>query len=112
MASKDRLDDQPRMMKVKRNGLNKFEIGLFSVNERERMLGFPEGYVKSAGKTGHISTQELPKKFMLTIVIPQLTTYTMSCIGMDTKNKQRSERLGGIPLTKSFIVSLVTLPAL
>jgi hypothetical protein len=61
MASKDRLDDQPRMMKVKRIGLKEFEVGSFSISDRERMLGFPEGYVKAAGKIGNIQTRKWPK---------------------------------------------------
>lgn len=52
MASKSRLDDQPRMMKVKEVGDKKFEVSSFSVSERERMLGYPDGYVMRAGKSG------------------------------------------------------------
>ena len=48
LASKARLDDD-RMLKMKKRGDNQFLKGHFSVLERERMLGFPEGYVQEAG---------------------------------------------------------------
>ena len=67
MASKSRLDDQPRMMKVKEVGHKKFEVGSFSVNERERMLGYPDGYVMRAGKTGiFLNTSHSTKRSKLT----------------------------------------------
>ena len=48
MASKSRLDDKPRMLKVrKENG--QFVESTFSVYEREIMLGLPKRYVEDAG---------------------------------------------------------------
>ena len=48
MASKARIDDD-RMMKVRKVG-KKYEVGTYSVCERERMLGLPVGYVGKAVK--------------------------------------------------------------
>lgn len=49
MASQGRLDDA-RMLKVKEVDGNDYVAGTFSVLERERMLGYPEGYVENAGE--------------------------------------------------------------
>lgn len=49
MASLGRLDDG-RMLKVKELDGNEHVAGTYSTLERERMLGFPEGYVGNAGK--------------------------------------------------------------
>lgn len=48
LASKGRINDD-RMIKVKPLPNDKFEKGHFSALERERMMGFPEGYVQGAG---------------------------------------------------------------
>jgi len=48
MASKGRINDD-RMVKVKPLTNGSYEKGHFSALERERMLGFPERYVKGAG---------------------------------------------------------------
>jgi hypothetical protein len=37
------------MLKMKAKGRNQYIKGYYSVLERERMLGFPDGYVKKAG---------------------------------------------------------------
>jgi hypothetical protein len=74
MASKARLDDQPRMMKVKEVGHKKFEIGSFSASERERLLGYPEGYVTRAGKKRVCKqTEDMTGKVPLTACNHQLT---------------------------------------
>lgn len=46
MASKTRLDDHPRMSKVRKSG-ERFFRGTYSAQEREWMMGFPNGYVSS-----------------------------------------------------------------
>lgn len=48
LASKGRINDEPRMVKVKPLESGRYEKGYFSSLERERMLGFPEGYVQGA----------------------------------------------------------------
>ena len=48
MASKGRINDE-RMVKTRPIGNTRYEKGHFSALERERMLGFPEGYVQGAG---------------------------------------------------------------
>lgn len=48
MASKSRINDD-RMMRVRPEG-SKYVADKFSVLERERMLGFPDGYVSEACK--------------------------------------------------------------
>jgi hypothetical protein len=53
MASKGRLDDKPRMMIAKEtisHGIKRYQIGTFSVADREKMLGFPVHYVHKAVK--------------------------------------------------------------
>lgn len=50
LASKGRLDDEPRMIRIKPLPNGKYEKSYFSALERERMLGFPEGYVQHGGK--------------------------------------------------------------
>lgn len=45
MASKGRLDDHPRMSKVKQEG-DRFLRGSYSLREREWMMGLPEDYVQ------------------------------------------------------------------
>ncbi len=49
LASKGRIKDA-RMEKYKPLGNNKHEKAYFSALERERMLGFPDNYVKDAGR--------------------------------------------------------------
>jgi hypothetical protein len=48
LASKMRLDSDS-MLKMKAKGRKRYIKGYYSVLERERMLGFPDGYVKNAG---------------------------------------------------------------
>jgi len=49
MASKARLDDIPRMMKVKEiEGAERYTGSTYSTREREKMLGLPKGYVEDA----------------------------------------------------------------
>ena len=72
MASKSRLDDK-RMVKVKRREDGKFEVGHFSALDRERMLGFPEGYVSGAGMSSCLSL--LFKSFYL----KWLTGFCLPC---------------------------------
>lgn len=44
-----RLDDI-RMLKVKLTDNGKFQRGFYSVSDREKMMGFPVGYVENIGK--------------------------------------------------------------
>ncbi len=44
-----RLDDV-RMLKVKRRDDRKFQKGFYSVSDREKMMGFPVGYVENVGE--------------------------------------------------------------
>ena len=44
LASLSRIDDN-RMIKYKKSDRNKFHIETYSVGEREKMMGFPAGYV-------------------------------------------------------------------
>lgn len=57
MASLARLDDG-RMLKVKEIDANQYVASSYSVLERERMLGFPEGYVGNAGKVSRCCWSE------------------------------------------------------
>ena len=47
MASAGRIDDSPRMIKVREND-GKYEVGFYSVTDREVLMGFPRGYVSKA----------------------------------------------------------------
>lgn len=52
-----RIDDIPRMLKVRSSNNSKtdFEVGTWSVTEREKMLGFPTNYVQAPGKMYPVS---------------------------------------------------------
>jgi hypothetical protein len=62
LASKGRIKDA-RMEKYKPLGNNKHEKAYFSALERERMLGFPDNYVKDAVE--HLFTELFIKAFSL-----------------------------------------------
>ena len=47
MASSSRIDDE-RMYKIRPTGGSRYECAYYSTLERERMLGYPEGYVSGA----------------------------------------------------------------
>ena len=47
MASSSRIDDE-RMYKIRPTGGGRYECAYYSTLERERMLGYPEGYVSGA----------------------------------------------------------------
>lgn len=46
MASKGRLNDYPRMAKARKLRNGRFEVQPYSVSDREKMMGFPDGYVE------------------------------------------------------------------
>ena len=58
MASKSRLDDKPRMLKVKKEN-GQFIESTFSVYEREIMLGLPKRYVEDAGTNTSVFSQKV-----------------------------------------------------
>jgi hypothetical protein len=49
LASKGKLDDS-RMMTVKKieNGCTKYQVGTYSILDREKMMGYPSGYIWNA----------------------------------------------------------------
>ena len=67
MASMGRIDDFPRMGKTREKKPGMFEVETYSVNDRERMMGFPEGYVEEPLK-------DLFEKMTEAFVHPDWTT--------------------------------------